>query len=64
MDIRELMEERKKREEERVKDLQEKFNADTKDIIAFSIAAWQLFVPLIIALLIVGFIIIFLFNLV
>lgn len=64
MDIRELMEERKKREEERERDLQERFNADTKDIIAFSIAAWQLFVPLIIALLIVGFIIIFLFNLV
>lgn len=64
MDIKELMEERKKREEERERDLQERFNADTKDIIAFSIAAWQLFVPLIIALLIVGFIIIFLFNLV
>ena len=64
MDIKELMEERKKREEERDRELQERFNADTKDIIAFSIAAWQLFVPLIVALLIVGFIVIFLFNLV
>ncbi len=64
MDLKELREKQKKRERERERQLQEKFDADSKDIIAFSVAAWQLFIPLIVALFIVGLIMIFLFSLV
>jgi len=64
MDIKELREKQKKREGERERQLQEKFDADIKDIIAFSVAAWQLFIPLIVAFFIVGLIVIFLFSLV
>lgn len=55
--------EREEREEEKIREIQERFNADNKDIVAFSVAAWQLFIPLIAALLIVGIIVIFILNL-
>ncbi len=54
---------KEEREEERIRELQERFNADKMDILAFSVAAWQLFIPVIVALLIVGFIVIFILNL-
>jgi hypothetical protein len=59
MVLREIKEKERKRE----KELAERFNADGKDILAFSIAAWQLILPAIIVLLIVGFLMIFLLEL-
>lgn len=60
---RDILEESREREKQREKELQDRFNADSKDIIAFSLAAWQLFIPVIVALLIVGLIVIFILNL-
>lgn len=60
---RDILAERKKKEKEWERELQDRFNADSKDIIAFSVAAWQLFIPLVVALLIVGLIMIFLLSL-
>lgn len=63
MERRSILEERRKKEKQRERELQDRFNADSKDIIAFSIAAWQLFLPLVVALFIVGLIVIFILNL-
>ncbi|MBU7041971.1 MAG: hypothetical protein HXS47_00160 [Theionarchaea archaeon] len=57
-----VLKEIKERERKRERELAEKFNADSKDILAFSIAAWELIIPVIIALLIVGFVMIFLLG--
>ncbi|KYK36798.1 MAG: hypothetical protein HXS46_11190 [Theionarchaea archaeon] len=57
-----VLEELEKKEREREKRLKERFNADSKDIIAFSVAAWQLFIPLIAALLVVGLIVMLIFK--
>jgi CHASE3 domain sensor protein len=59
-----VLKEIKERERERETELAERFNADKRDILAFSIAAWQLFIPVIIALLVVGFLMIFLLDLI
>jgi len=59
-----VLKEIKERERERETELVERFNADKRDILAFSIAAWQLFIPVIIALLVVGFLMIFLLDLI
>lgn len=60
---RDILEESREREKQRERELQDRFNADSKDIIAFSLAAWQLFIPVIVALLIVGLLVIFILNL-
>lgn len=66
-DVRKKIEEEKKkkkeREREKERELQNRFNADAGDIVAFTVAAWQLFVPLVVALFIVGLIMIFFLNL-
>jgi hypothetical protein len=66
MAIREIEEIRRK-ERERQKgwerELQEEFDADSKDVLAFTLAAWQLFIPLVVALFITGLIVMFLLNL-
>ncbi|KYK35762.1 MAG: hypothetical protein HXS48_07145 [Theionarchaea archaeon] len=60
---RDILEESREREKQRERELQNRFNADSKDIIAFSLAAWQLFIPVIVALLIVGLLVMFILNL-
>lgn len=60
---REILKERKERQKERERELQQKFDADAKDILAFSVAAWQLTLPVVVALLITGLIMIWLLNL-
>lgn len=59
-----VLKEIKERERKRERELAEKFDATNKDILAFSIAAWQLILPAIIALLVVGFIMMFLLGLI
>lgn len=61
--IKEIREKAREIERARERELQDRFNADTKDIVAFTIAAWQLFLPLVVAFLIVGLIVYFLLNL-
>lgn len=61
--IKEIKEKAREIERARERELQDRFNADTKDIVAFTIAAWQLFLPLVVAFLIVGLIVYFLLNL-
>ncbi|MBU7016366.1 MAG: hypothetical protein HXS44_02560 [Theionarchaea archaeon] len=61
--IKEIREKAREIERQRERELQDRFDADTKDIVAFSIAAWQLFLPLVVAFLIVGAIVYFLLNL-
>ena len=60
---RNILEEMEERERQRTKELQDRFDADKRDVIAFSIAAWQLFIPVVVALLVVGLIMIFILNL-
>jgi hypothetical protein len=60
---REILKEREEQQKERERQLQQKFNADAKDVLAFSVAAWQLILPVVVALLITGFIMIWLLNL-
>ena len=59
---REILKEREEQQKERERQLQERFNADAKDILAFSVATWQLILPVVVALLITGFIMIWLLN--
>ena len=61
--IKEIKEKAQEIERARERELQDRFNADAKDIVAFTIAAWQLFLPLVVAFLIVGLIVYFLLNL-
>lgn len=61
--IQEIKKKRKEEEKARERELQDTFDADAKDVIAFSIAVWQLLIPLVVALFIVGMLIIFIFNL-
>jgi CHASE3 domain sensor protein len=61
--IKEIRERAREIERAREEKLQNRFNADTKDIVAFTIAAWQLFLPLVVAFIIVGVIVYFLLNL-
>ena len=66
MAIKEIEEIRRKERERQIeweRELQERFDADTKDVVAFTLAAWQLFIPLVVALLITGLIVIFILNL-
>lgn len=60
---REILKERKERQKERERELQQRFDADAKDVLAFSVAAWQLILPVVVALLITGLIMIWLLNL-
>ncbi len=61
--IKEEKKKEKEREREKERELQDRFDADAGDIVAFTIATWQLFIPLVVALFIVGLIMIFLLNL-
>jgi hypothetical protein len=61
--IREIKKKEREKEIEKEKEIQERFNADNRDIIAFTIAAWQLVLPAVIALLITGLIVMWFLNL-